>query len=114
LLIKFLLGGVIVSLFAAVAETWKPKTFAGVFGAAPSVALASLALAFHDHGGSYVAVEGRSLVAGSVALLAYSAACVFLSKRQKLPIWLGAAAAWAVWAMAALAAWRVAVASGWL
>jgi hypothetical protein len=36
LLIRFVLGGLIVSAFAVVSEMFKPKTFAGLFGAAPS------------------------------------------------------------------------------
>src|SRR5258706_1470935 len=94
LLVRFLLGGAVVSVFAVVAEMFEPKTFAGVFGAAPAVALASLALAFHQHGAAYVAIEGRSLLIGSVALLAYSSACVAASQIEHFPVWLGAAAAW--------------------
>lgn len=42
---RFLLGGVLVSLFALTGDVVRPKRFAGLFGGAPSVALASLALA---------------------------------------------------------------------
>jgi tetrahydromethanopterin S-methyltransferase subunit C len=44
LVFRFLVGGLIVSLFAALADVLKPKSFAGLFGAAPSVGLATLAL----------------------------------------------------------------------
>jgi uncharacterized protein DUF3147 len=44
ILIRFLIGGVSVSLFAIIGDLFKPKSFAGLFGAAPSVALATLAL----------------------------------------------------------------------
>jgi len=44
LVIRFLVGGVIVSLFAVLGDVLQPKSFAGLFGAAPSVALATLAL----------------------------------------------------------------------
>ena len=40
LVLRFVLGGVIVSLFSLLGDLWKPKTFSGIFGAAPSVALA--------------------------------------------------------------------------
>lgn len=40
LLIKFVLGGLSVSVFAVIGEVWKPKTFSGIFGAVPSVARA--------------------------------------------------------------------------
>jgi hypothetical protein len=112
LAMRFVLGGSIVSILALVAEIWEPKTFAGIFSAAPSVALASLALAFHEHGGSYVAVEGRSMVIGALALFSYSCACVAVAKREHLPMWLGAAAAWIVWFMAAFALWQLGTVSG--
>ena len=43
ILIRFIIGGMIVSAFAIIGDVLKPKTFAGLFGAAPSVALATLA-----------------------------------------------------------------------
>lgn len=39
LVLRFFMGGVAVSFFAAVAELFKPKTFSGIFGAPPAVAL---------------------------------------------------------------------------
>lgn len=45
-----LIGGLLVSLFAIVGEVRRSKSFAGLFGAAPSVALATLTLAFSEHG----------------------------------------------------------------
>ncbi len=41
LLIRFVVGGLVVSAFAVVGDTLKPKTFAGLVGGAPSVALAT-------------------------------------------------------------------------
>jgi hypothetical protein len=38
----FLAGGVAVAAFAALGDTLRPKSFAGLFGAAPSIALATL------------------------------------------------------------------------
>ena len=64
LVIRFLAGGILVSVFAVLGDLLRPKSFAGVFGAAPSVALASLALAFISHDGDYAAVEARSMLAG--------------------------------------------------
>jgi hypothetical protein len=65
-------GGLVVSLFAVVGDVLRPKSFAGLFGAAPSVALATLTLAFWKDGRSYVSVEGRSMILGAIALAAYS------------------------------------------
>src|ERR1044071_8522294 len=90
--LRFLLGGAIVSLFAGVAEVFQPKRFAGIFGAAPSVALATLALTFPKHGGWYVATEGRSLAIGAFALFAYSSACVEMTSSSRVPGWLRAGA----------------------
>ena len=42
---RFLIGGVAVSLFAVLGDLLRPKSFAGLFGAAPSVALATLGVA---------------------------------------------------------------------
>ena len=36
LILRFLIGGVVVSAFAALGDMVKPKSFAGLFGAAPS------------------------------------------------------------------------------
>jgi hypothetical protein len=44
LVFRFFIGGCIVSIFAVIAEVLKPKGFAGLFAAAPSVALATLGL----------------------------------------------------------------------
>ena len=67
-----LAGGIAVSAFAGLGDTLRPKSFAGLFGAAPSVALATLTLAFWKHGGRYVATEGRSMIIGAIALAVYS------------------------------------------
>jgi hypothetical protein len=50
----------------------RPKGFAGLFGAAPSVALAMLGLTIMEHDAPYAAEEGRAMVFGAVALMAYS------------------------------------------
>jgi len=112
LLLRFVLGGAIVCAFAALAEIFRPKTFAGLFGSAPSVALATLALAFHRHGPSYAAAEARSMLIGSVGLLAYSIGCVAVAKRARVPVWLGAGAAWALWLAVAFGLFALAGMSG--
>jgi uncharacterized membrane protein (GlpM family) len=103
LLIRVVLGGAIVSVFSVVGELFRPKTFAGMFGAAPSVALASLALAFSEHGSDYVAIEARSMVVGAGALFLYAGACVFGTRRSHWPVWLSATLSWGVWFAAAFA-----------
>jgi hypothetical protein len=53
ILIRFIVGGAIVSAFAVLSDLFKPKSFAGIFGAAPSVALATIALTVAKEGRSY-------------------------------------------------------------
>jgi hypothetical protein len=45
--IRFLVGGAVVSAFSMLGDVLKPKSFAGLFGAAPSVALATLGIAIY-------------------------------------------------------------------
>ena len=65
-LLRFFIGGAIVSAFAIIGDILKPKSFAGLFGAAPSVALATLAMTAVSDGPFYAAIEGRSMMAGAV------------------------------------------------
>jgi len=105
ILVRFLLGGARVFKYTAVGDVLKPKSFAGLFGAAPSVALATLGLTLLAEGGSYTAIEGRSMIAGAVALLAYASVVSWIIMRYKLkalmittcliPLWFGVAfSAW--------------------
>jgi len=77
LVVRFLLGGTIVSLFALLGDLLRPKGFAGLFAAAPSVALTTLALTTFAHGALWACVEARSMIAGEVALAAYAIGCVY-------------------------------------
>jgi hypothetical protein len=56
--IRFIAGGAVVSIFAVLGDLLRPKSFAGLYGAAPSVALVTMALAFARQGSAYAAVEG--------------------------------------------------------
>src|SRR2546421_9561907 len=59
ILLRVMVGGVVVSAFALLGDILRPKSFAGLFGAAPSVALATLSLTLLKEGGQYAALEGR-------------------------------------------------------
>ena len=61
ILLRALIGGLVVSAFALLGDLFQPKRFAGLFGAVPSVALASLGLAIASAGKLYVALEARSM-----------------------------------------------------
>ena len=108
ILIRFLVGGAVVSVFAIIGDVLKPKSFAGLFGAAPSVALATLGLTVATEGASYAATEARSMMAGAIALFAYASFVSWVMMRYKLkalsvtmcsiPLWLGSAfGLWYVW-----------------
>jgi Protein of unknown function (DUF3147) len=71
-LVRFLLGGVVVSAFAMLGDILRPKSFAGLFGAAPSVALATLGIAVYRHGADYAAQQAWAMIAGAIALAVYS------------------------------------------
>ena len=101
-LIRFVAGGVLVSLFAMVGDVLRPKSFAGLFGAAPSVALATLTLAFCKHGGMYVSLEGRSMILGAIALAVYSFLVCQLLMRVRCSALTATLAATPVWLIVAV------------
>jgi hypothetical protein len=80
-LMRFLVGGAVVSAFSLCGDVLRPKSFAGLWGAAPSVALASIGMTVKQHGAAYVAVESRSMAVGAIAFLCYAYATGQLLKR---------------------------------
>src|SRR6266699_5091881 len=72
ILIRVIVGGIIVSIFAVLSDTLKPKSFAGLFGAAPSIALATIVLTVAKEGRNYAAIEARSMLLGAFAFLLYA------------------------------------------
>ncbi len=72
ILLRVVVGGVVVSIFAMLGDVLKPKSFAGLFGAAPSVALATLCLSVSKEGKAYAAVEARSMILGALAFFLYA------------------------------------------
>jgi uncharacterized protein DUF3147 len=100
-LLRFIVGGIAVSAFAAFGDAVRPKSFAGLFGAAPSIALATILITLSQKGAPFAAVEGRSMIAGTFALAAYSWTVCVLLKRFMLPSWAATMAALIVWFAAA-------------
>ena len=94
---RFVVGGVVVSAFAVLSEVCRPKSFAGLFNAAPSVALATLGITIAHHGKQYAATEARSMILGALAFFCYAAAAAFVLVRKKtsaltatvslIPVW---------------------------
>jgi hypothetical protein len=101
---RFLIGGTVVSMFAVLGDVLRPKSFAGLFGAAPSVALATLSLTFWKEGAGYVAIEGRSMMIGALSLALYSFAVCQLLMRARLSALAATFAAAVVWLLAAVGA----------
>jgi hypothetical protein len=99
LLIRFLVGGAIVSLFAMLGDVLRPKSFAGLFAAAPSVALATVSLTIHKEGKAFAALEAKTMIFGALAFLLYAALASLILRRGKLsalstalvlmPVWFG-------------------------
>ena len=83
-LLRFIAGGFVVSAFAMLGDVLRPKTFAGLFGAAPSVALATLGIAVYRHGADYAALQSRAMMAGAIALAVYSVVVCQLLVRVRL------------------------------
>ena len=108
ILVRFLVGGAVVSAFAMIGDLLKPKSFAGLFGAAPSVALATLGLTITTEGASYAATESRSMIAGAIAFMAFASSVSWVMMRYKvsallvticsIPLWFGVALGlWYIW-----------------
>jgi hypothetical protein len=100
--LRFLAGGIAVSAFAVLGDTLRPKSFAGLFGAAPSIALATLFITLSQKGAPFVAMEGRSMIVGAFALAAYSWTVCVLLKKFLLSSWTATMAAFIVWFAIAL------------
>ena len=96
-LIRFVVGGLFVSLFAVLGDVLKPKSFAGLFSAAPSVALASLILTIHSRGHGFAAAEARSMVLGAIGFFAYACAVCQIIMRYRLTASIVARASIVIW-----------------
>ena len=78
---KGLAGGCLVVVFALVSEALEPKRFAGLFGAAPAVALAGLVIVLLDKGTHDAHEDAVGMLAGCAGMIAYAAAAVTLLRR---------------------------------
>ena len=108
LLARFSIGGVIVSIFAAIAEMLRPKTFAGLFGAAPSVALATLGITIARHGIQYAATETHFMLFGTIGFCFYALAVSSMLRRHRPPALVATAALLPIWFAVSLGLWWVA------
>jgi Protein of unknown function (DUF3147) len=105
LIFRFVMGGLVVSLFAILGDLLKPKSFAGLFGAAPSVALATIGLTILTDGKLYAAQESRSMIAGAAAFFLYCCVCIRLLVRHQWSATVASVFSLSVWFVGAFALW---------
>ena len=105
LAIRVVAGGLLVVAFAMLGDMLKPKMFAGLFGAAPSVATASLLVSGLAMGASKDMHYATGMIAGAVGLVVYSVAAAFAVKHLgAVP---GSVVAWVAWLLPAAAIYLV-------
>ena len=97
---KFFAGGLLVCVFALVSQVWKPKQFAGIFSAAPSVLLAGLAITLLTKGATHAALTTQGAIAGAIGLVVYCMMATSAIKRFKTTI--GVILSLLGWSLAAL------------
>jgi hypothetical protein len=105
---KALNGGLFVVAFSLVGETATPKRFAGLFSAAPSIALASLLITAVVSGSAAAKQNSRGMIVGASALVvATLAGLVLLRHRGAKPTAAGIGAVWlAAAGLGFIAVWR--------
>ena len=105
LIIRFLIGGTVVSLFALLADVLRPRSFAGLFGAAPSIALATIGLTIARDGPQYAATEARSMVLGAAAFFVYAVCVSWLLARFKPSTFAATITLMPVWGITSFGLW---------
>jgi Protein of unknown function (DUF3147) len=86
ILLRMVIGGIAVSAFSQLGDLLRPKSFAGLLGAAPSVALATLALTAMKEGNQYASVEARSMILGAIAFIFYESVVSQLLIRRRYAV----------------------------
>lgn len=106
--LRFLVGGAVVSVFAMLGDVLRPKSFAGLFSAAPSVALATLGIAVYQHNASYAATQSLSMMCGAIALSIYGVVVCQLLVRARMKAMPATLLSIGVWLVAAFSLWSLA------
>ena len=107
LLFRFIVGGLVVSFFAVIGDGLKPKSFAGLFGAAPSVALATFTLTVFKDGKIYAALEARSMILGAISFLVYCCLCMRVLAKTEAGAATVTVFALALWFACAVGSWAI-------
>jgi hypothetical protein len=92
---KALLGGFAVIAFSLLGQAGHPKRFSGLFAAAPSVALASLAMTVIAKGAGGAVPYAQGMLIASAGMLVYCLVCLVLI--QRLHALSGSILAWSAW-----------------
>ena len=104
---RFVVGGVVVSLFAALGDVLRPKSFAGLFGAAPSIDLATIGLTIRQDGKAYAALECHSMMLGAVAFFIYALLVSWMLRRCKLGALIASLSLMPAWFAVSLGLWLI-------
>lgn len=98
---RFSAGGALVSAFALVADVIRPRRFAGLFAAALSIAIATLALTASTSGADVAAIETRSMMVSSFAFVVYARTVERVLASARRPATMTTLAALSVWLLIA-------------
>ncbi|MGB2633155.1 MAG: DUF3147 family protein [Candidatus Acidiferrum sp.] len=107
IIIRFLVGGIVVTAFALLGEVIGPKSLAGVFGAAPSVAVATLGLTIWAEGRAFTAQEAQSMIWAAFAFFFYACCCLVLLDLRKWSATKASVASLPLWFACAFGFWLV-------
>ncbi|MFY9948943.1 MAG: DUF3147 family protein [Candidatus Sulfotelmatobacter sp.] len=107
ILFRIIVGGSVVCIFALIGELLKPKSFAGLFGAAPSVSLATLTLTVMKEGKAYASIEARSMILGSIAFIIYAAVISRGMMHRRMQVLPATTFGLGLWLVCALGLWYV-------
>jgi uncharacterized membrane protein (GlpM family) len=102
--VKAAAGGTLVVLFALLGEVLKPKWLAGLFSAAPSVAIASLTVTVVSKGDLEASRAAHGMMFGAVAFVVFASVARPLLQRVNA----------VVASLIACLAWAAAAAAGYL
>ena len=93
--LRSLAGGLAVVAFSLLGQAGHPKRFAGLFSAAPAVAIASLAMTVITKRAAGALPYAQGMLIGSAGMVAYCLVLLFLIAR--LHALLGSILAWLAW-----------------
>jgi hypothetical protein len=95
LALRGLAGGLLVVVFALIAEVLKPKIFSGLFSAAPSIAIAGLLVTAFTKRPPAAADAATGMIGGAVAMIACTVVAAYTVERfGSIP---GSVLAWLTW-----------------